>query len=171
MTVQHKKLHSFASRLNAVLADAVLKTLLKTMKWSFRAAKLSEGLSIHRFTVLHGFRDNLRSGNDENWFDATYVFKTAANEILASVVFKDGSMEVVSREVKDWDITIVFRDCTAFWNFLFSGGSDILTTVLANDVTVVGNLNYLYKFGFMARDLVCRSGADRLMIQGKRGRP
>jgi hypothetical protein len=29
---------------------------------------------------------------------------------------------------------------------------------LANEVAVDGNLNYIYKFGFMARDLVHRLG-------------
>jgi hypothetical protein len=29
---------------------------------------------------------------------------------------------------------------------------------LANEVTVDANLNYIYKFGFMARDLVHRLG-------------
>ena len=42
--------------------------------------------------------------------------------------------------------------------FLFSRDQDILDSLLANDVELDGNLNYIYKFGFMARDLGRRLG-------------
>ena len=41
---------------------------------------------------------------------------------------------------------------------MFSRDQDILNSLLANDVEVDGNLNYVYKFGFMARDLGHRLG-------------
>jgi hypothetical protein len=44
-------------------------------------------------------------------------------------------------------------------DFIFSRDQDILNSILANQVEVDGNLNYIYKFGFMARDLAKRVGA------------
>jgi hypothetical protein len=44
--------------------------------------------------------------------------------------------------------------------FLLSKNQDILDSVLANTVEVDGNLNYIYKFGFMVRDLIRRLGFD-----------
>ena len=38
-------------------------------------------------------------------------------------------------------------------NFLLSANRDILRGLLNNEVLVTGNLNYMYKFGFMANHL------------------
>ena len=67
---------------------------------------------------------------------------------------------LVEREpdLDNWDIKVTFKDVDALWKFIFSGGTDIIDSVLANDVQVYGNLNYLFKFGFMARDLKERLG-------------
>jgi len=53
-------------------------------------------------------------------------------------------------------VKVTFSDVKALRGFLFSGNQDILNSLLTNDVSVSGNLNYIYKFGFMVRDLAYR---------------
>ncbi len=53
---------------------------------------------------------------------------------------------------------MTFRNPVALRDFLFSKNQDVLQSLLKNEVTVEGNLNYLYKFGFMAKDLMRRLG-------------
>ena len=55
-------------------------------------------------------------------------------------------------------VTVTFKDSAAMRRFLFSKDQDILASLLANEVEVDGNLNYIYKLGFMARDLTRRLG-------------
>ena len=55
-------------------------------------------------------------------------------------------------------VTITFKDSAAVRRFLLSKDQDILSSIMANEVEVDGNLNYVYKLGFMARDLTRRLG-------------
>ena len=70
------------------------------------------------------------------------------------------------------NVTITFSDGHALVNFLFSPvrgylndiiedgnrddthSFDILTGMLKNEITVDGNLNYLYRFGFLCNHLL-----------------
>ncbi len=78
--------------------------------------------------------------------------------MAAAATFKDGDMKVHEEAVDDWNVCITFKDAAALNAFIFSRDQDILDSLLANDVEVDGNLNYVYKFGFMARDLGRRLG-------------
>ena len=78
---------------------------------------------------------------------------------LHSVVFDGRKMTVLKNAIDRWDVRVTFKDVQAFWNFIFSRDQDILNLVLANEVEIDGNLNYIYKFGFLARDLAHRLGA------------
>jgi hypothetical protein len=160
MTVKLGMLRALIDRLSAGLADDSLETLLTLMKWSFDAAQLNDILIIEPFPALEGFHKNLMDCVNGEGFKATYLFKSADDKVQASAVFHGGDMKVLTHADDNWDIGIVFQDVPAFWRFLFSGGKDILTAVLDNEVSVYGNLNYLYKFGFMARDLGHRLGLD-----------
>jgi hypothetical protein len=53
-------------------------------------------------------------------------------------------------------VAVTFKDSAALLRFLFSHDQDILDSLLSNDVAVDGNVNYIYKFAFMARDLIGR---------------
>lgn len=139
-----KQLQDMLNRLSGNIADWGLETFLKIMKLAFEASKLS--VVVLFFPRLKGFDKNLRG------FEGGYVFASKDGTIQASAVFKDGQMEVLDREIDDWDVKIQFEDAQAFWKFVFAQGNDILDSILRNDVEVYGNLNYLYKFGYMARD-------------------
>lgn len=104
------------------------------------------------FTLSSGYRKNIKD------FEGKYLFRTADNIVCASAVFKDNNMDVYDNAIDDWDARVTFRDAKALRSFIFSQNQDILNSILANEVEVDGNLNYIYKFGFMARDLARRLG-------------
>ena len=109
------------------------------------------GMSL-AFLLLRGFRRNLTG------FSGEYLFRTADGAVAAEARFANGRMEVLHEADNAYDVAITFKDPAALRKFLFSRDQDILASILANEVSVDGNLNYIYKFGFMARDLVHRLG-------------
>ena len=67
-------------------------------------------------------------------------------------------MKVYVKQKNGWNVKVTFKDAPSLKQFLFSRNQDILDSLLTNTVEVDGNLNYLYKFGFMSRDLMRRLG-------------
>lgn len=104
------------------------------------------------FCLSKGYRRNIKD------FEGRYLFRTADKTVAASATFKDGNMEVHEGPIEDWDVRITFKDASALRAFIFSRNQDILDSLLKNEVEIDGNLNYIYKFGFMARDLGRRLG-------------
>jgi hypothetical protein len=90
--------------------------------------------------------------NIEN-FNARYLFKSRDNRITVGVVFRDNRMRVYEKNIDDTDVTLIFRNQKALRDFLLSPKPDILGGLLRQDVTFDGNLNYLYKFAYMANHL------------------
>ena len=120
------------------VTDTFLESLLRGMDLAFSLSK--------------GYRRNIRD------FEGRYLFRTADDIVAAAAIFKHGDMEVYREAIDDWDVRVTFKDADALNAFIFSRDQDILDSLLANDVEVDGNLNYIYKFGFMARDLGYRLG-------------
>jgi hypothetical protein len=104
------------------------------------------------FCLSKGYRKNIKG------FEGRYLFRTADDLVAAAATFSDGDMKVHKEAIDDWDICITFKDAAALNAFIFSRDQDILDSLLKNDVQLDGNLNYIYKFGFMARDLGHRLG-------------
>jgi hypothetical protein len=104
------------------------------------------------FSLSKDYRRNIKD------FRGSYVFRTANQRVAASATFANEDMQVQAGPVKDWDCRITFKDAAALRRFLFSGNQDILNSLLANEVEVEGNLNYIYRFGFLAKDLGRRLG-------------
>lgn len=94
-------------------------------------------------------------------FDGRYLFTTGDGKVVTSATFNGKKLKYHSGAISDWDIKVTFKDTEALLVFLFSKDQDILNSLLKNEVSVQGNLNLLYKFGFMARDLVYRLRVDR----------
>ena len=90
--------------------------------------------------------------NIEN-FSGRYLFRSKDNAFSVGAVFENGSMNVVDGPVDSPDITIIFKNPAALRSFIFSPKPDILNAILRQDVSVDGNLNYLYKFAYMANHL------------------
>jgi hypothetical protein len=134
MTLTLATLQESVAGITGELADWSLETMLRAMRLSFEWNR--------------EYRSNIQG------FEGVYVFRSQERSIDASIIFKDGTMEVLDHALDTWDIEIVFEDARAFWTLIFAGGTDVLDAILENKVEVYGNLTYLYKFGFMAKDLV-----------------
>ncbi|HLZ19357.1 MAG TPA: hypothetical protein VKO67_07075 [Smithellaceae bacterium] len=123
------------------VAKGFLRLLLKLMAFVF-------------MLNIKDFRKNIES------FNGRYVFRSKDNSIVASAAFENGTMKVYDRIIEKPNMTITFRNDRSLMNYLLSPKPDILNAVLKQDVTVSGNLNYLYKFAYMAKRL-------QLMATGK----
>jgi len=104
------------------------------------------------FCLSRGYRENIAG------FKGNYLFSTNDGLVSASALFAKGKMKVTYSAIEDWDVRVDFTNAEAMRKFLFSKDQDILNSLLADEVEVQGNLNLIYKFGFMARDLVRRLG-------------
>jgi len=91
-------------------------------------------------------------------FQGTYVFMTEKELVGVSAVFKEGKLKISESVAPSADVTITFRDAKSLWAFLLSKDQDILDCILKNTVEVEGNLNYVYRLGFLATDLEHRLG-------------
>ncbi len=91
-------------------------------------------------------------------FSARYVFESADGKVAASALFAPGRMEVRREAVSDATVRVKFKTAEALRSFLFSDDQDVLNSVLEDAVAVEGNLNYVYKFGYMAKSLTLRLG-------------
>lgn len=99
------------------------------------------------FAFDHGYRKNIEG------FNASYCFRSRDKGITVSVAFADGDMEVREEEAASPNITVNFMDGRALMGFLLTPKPDILGSMLRQEVQLDGNLNYLYKFAFMAKRL------------------
>ncbi len=123
------------------VAKGFLRLLLKLMAFVF-------------MLNIKDFRRNIES------FNGRYVFRSKDNSIVVSAAFENGTMKVYDRIIEKPNMTITFRNDRSLMNYLLSPKPDILNAVLKQDVMVSGNLNYLYKFAYMAKRL-------QLMATGK----
>jgi hypothetical protein len=112
---------------------------------------LLQGMDL-AFSLSKGYRANIIG------FEGKYLFRTAEGLVTTGATFRDGQMEVHAGPIEDWDVRVTFKDPEALRSFLFSRDQDILNSVLKNEVSTDGNQNYIYKFGFMVRDLTRRLG-------------
>ncbi len=123
----------FVKSLESELAEEFLEILLELMKIIF--------------LVDHDYRRNIRN------FSARYLFRSRDGDITVAAVFSDDRMEVLEEEISRPDITVTFKDSKALMNYLLTPNPDVLGSMLRQEVILDGNLNYLYKFAFMAKRL------------------
>jgi hypothetical protein len=102
------------------------------------------------FLLLGSYRRNIKG------FSGAYLFRTADGKVAAGARFDRGRMRLLTTELAAYNVAVTFNDPPALRRFLFSRDQDILASIMANDVSVDGNLNYVHKFGFLARDLIAR---------------
>lgn len=129
----------FLTSLESEFAEEFLQLLLKLMGLVFFLDK--------------DFRKNIKG------FNGKYFFKSRDNSITMAAVFKKNKLKVREKSIDDANITVTFRNAKALMNYLLSPKPDILGSMLRQDVVIDGNLNYLYKFAYMAKHL-------QLMVTG-----
>lgn len=117
--------------------------LLETLLWAMDLC----------FILDRGYRQaNL------NGFSGRYVFMSSAGSVGATAWFESGRMYRSDSPQNNFTVRVKFKDAAALRRFLFADSPDVLDALLANDVEIDGNLNYIYKFGFMVKDLERRLG-------------
>jgi hypothetical protein len=126
-------LEKLLKELDSEFTEEVLKALLTGM-----------GLV---FLLSSKYRKNIEN------FNGRYLFQGKNNAFSVAAVFQNGSMNVVDGTIDSPNITIIFKNPAALRNFIFSPKPDILNAILQQDVSIDGNLNYLYKFAYMANHL------------------
>jgi len=90
--------------------------------------------------------------NIEN-FKGRYQFRSRDGGITVLVELDNGKMDIKETLSEDVDVTVIFKDGRSLMNFLLSQNRDVLRGLLNNEINVNGNLNYIYKFAFMANHL------------------
>jgi hypothetical protein len=118
---------------------------------------LLRGMDLFIFlTPDKDFRRNLEN------FDGKYYFKGAdeAEDIRFSATFSNGDMQVHEDAIDDWDVMVTFRNGKALRDYIFSEKQDIFNSISENAVEVNGNLNHIFKFGFIAQNLMHRLGIE-----------
>ena len=93
-------------------------------------------------------------------FNGRYYFKTEDETVKVSATFSKGDMRVHEDAIDDWDVMVTFKNGEALRNFIFSEKQDIFNSISENAVEVDGNLNHIFKFGFMVQDLTRRLGIE-----------
>ncbi len=122
--------------------DKFIEILLKCMDWFFY------------LTPDDNFRRHLEN------FNGRYYFKTEDETVKVSATFSNGEMQVHEDAIKDWDVMVTFRNGKALRDYIFSERQDIFNSISENAVEVDGNLNHIFKFGFMVQDLTQRLGIE-----------
>ncbi len=140
----------------ALVAGALCRSLKKELEGAVTDKFLDfllKGMDIS-FCLSRSYRKNIEG------FEGSYLFVTADESVNEAVTFKGGNMHVEGepKESFDWDTRVSFKDAAALREFLFSENQDILNSILKNEVEVDGNLNHIYRFGFLAKDLRNRIG-------------
>jgi len=141
---RRKQLDTFTKSMQSEFVEEFLKALLSLMKTMFFLNK--------------NFRRNI------NNFKGRYLFKSRDNKITVAAVFDKNKMNVFEKNIDDANVTVTFKDQKALMDFLLSPNPDILNSVLKQEVTFDGNLNYLYKFAYMARRLQIISQNPQLLF-------
>ena len=116
-----------------VVTDKLLEALLRGMDMAFWLSR--------------GYRRNIKN------FKGRYLFVTRDGDVAASAIFNNGDLDITEDSIGDWDVKVSFTDDIALLEFLLSQNQDVLNSLLENKVEVEGNLNYLSRFGYLAKDL------------------
>ena len=126
--------------LNGAATDGFLEALLRGM-----------GVS---FALSRSYRRNIEG------FAAVMVFRTKDDRVGATAVFKSGKLKIESEARSTFDTRISFRNADGLRNSLLAGDQNILETMLSDPVDAEGNLSYLYRFGYLAKELTLMLGVS-----------
>lgn len=86
-------------------------------------------------------------------FRGRYLFRTRDGKIAVSAIFENDALKVLEDPIGDTDVTVTFKDGRALCEFLLSSDPDVFAFILDNKIDYEGNLNYVLKFGYMAKRL------------------
>lgn len=131
-----------AEKIEADIAEEFFKALLNLMKFSF--------------ILDREFRDYIKD------FSGIMEFRSRNKEVRVLAIFKNSKLDVKELEPEELgeqpNAIVNFADHISLMNFLLPRGGkrDILRSLLNNEVVLRGNLNYIYRFSFLANHLQIR---------------
>ena len=149
LQIWENEVKKFLDTLVAETAEDILEGLFLLMKTRFLIDPIIIGSD-----YLHNL-DN---------FDARYLFRSKSGDIGKLVEFRDGQMQWENSLSQDVKATLEFNDGQALVNYLFNyvvlKDRNFLQSMLNNEIRASGNLNYLYKFLFMANHMLLEATGD-----------
>ncbi len=83
-------------------------------------------------------------------FNGRYQFRTADRSVNVAALFNGPDLKVKEEVIPDPDVSVIFKDARALMNYLLASDRDILRLLLNNEVVLLGNMNYILKFGYMS---------------------
>ncbi|MBT9169120.1 MAG: hypothetical protein DDT19_02472 [Syntrophomonadaceae bacterium] len=123
----------FLQCLQSEIAKEFLRLLLKLMSLALKGDEK--------------FRRNIKG------FRGRYQFRSVDNSVTVAAVFTGKGLEVKETLLPDADVSIIFKDSKSLMKYLLATDRDILRLLLNNKVVVKGNMNYMFKFEYMANHL------------------
>ena len=99
------------------------------------------------FCLDKEFRKNIEG------FEAKMLFVDKSGEIHVAAIFDKGRLKVRKKSIEDPTIKVIFKGQAVLKKSLMSPKMDILSPLLNQEISTEGNLNYMYKFGFMTTAL------------------
>ncbi|TMQ20458.1 MAG: hypothetical protein E6J90_11520 [Deltaproteobacteria bacterium] len=158
-TLRRKVLRVLSKLFSDRMAERLARRLSRRFVDQLRDRATDEFLEIllRSMDIAFALSGTYRKNNLDK-FHARYVFATRDGKVGATADFADGDMKVSDEAKDDFTVRIRFKDAAALRRFLFAEKQDVLTSVLDNEVEIDGNVNYVYKLGYMANDLERRLG-------------
>jgi len=123
----------FLQCLQSEAAEEFLELILKLMSLAFK--------------LDADFRRNIKG------FTGRYQFRNLDNSVTIAAIFTGKGLKVKERLIPDADVSVIFKDSKSLMNYLLATDRDILRLMLNNEVVLNGNVNYIFKFGYMANHL------------------
>jgi hypothetical protein len=108
---------------------------------------LLDGMEL-AFLLDPQFRKNLKD------FNARYLLVTKSGDFHVAVICEKNRMSAYKKRIDNCNVQVVFSDYKSIIDLLTHPDPDILDLMLAQKLDFTGNLNYIYKFGYLARHLL-----------------
>jgi len=134
-----KKLRDLLLGLNPEIVEDFLILLLNVMS-------LALWINKDYRRNIEGFRGKYKFTSKDRKICVSAVFKR-------SPIFNGDYLKVSDENLSDADVTVIFKNSKALMSLLLSPKPDILGTLLRDEVSVAGDVNYIFKLGFMATQL------------------
>jgi len=125
--------------LDGSVSDKTLEGLLTAMELGFRFVP-------HWGERIRGFSGTLV-------FAARSASDPRRKPVQATAIFDGGRMTVLHEAADSCDARVTFSSPEALFSFIMSRSHDIVEALLTNSVETEGNLNYVYRFGFLVTEM------------------
>lgn len=99
------------------------------------------------FKLKKDFKKNIED------FTAKYSFCSSDGKMGVTASFKNSKMKVHDSYSKEHTTSVSFKNGIVMAKFLFSPNPDVISGLLDNALTLDGNMNYMFKFIYMARQI------------------